>query len=169
MAGEQTRRMKGGGAKARRKLNERNMLNRLNELNQTDSSHSQFQSRTDCVHQPTITRQKVARARARNTGYNRKRVVTSAARALILMAILARSDLLSAVERFVSFKTNQFITEPISLADAVTIALRQSPAIRKAQKDIEATQGVVIQTKAIAVPKVQVTGHYSAVQPEDQD
>src|SRR4051812_24442521 len=55
--------------------------------------------------------------------------------------------------------TNQFVTEPISLTDAVNIALQQSPTIRKAQKDVEATHGVVIQTRAIAIPKVQVTGH----------
>ena len=65
--------------------------------------------------------------------------------------------------------TNQFVTEPISLTDAVNIALQQSPAIRKAQKDVEATHGVVIQTRAIAIPKVQVTGHYAAVQPSDVD
>ena len=44
--------------------------------------------------------------------------------------------------------TNAFIPQPLSLADAVNLALRRSPNIRRAQKDIEATQGVVIQTRA---------------------
>jgi outer membrane protein TolC len=65
--------------------------------------------------------------------------------------------------------TNGFITQPISLADAVNIALAQNPNIRRAQKDLEASQGVVIQTRAIAVPKVRMTGEYDAKQRSDVD
>jgi outer membrane protein TolC len=72
-------------------------------------------------------------------------------------------------EKASSWKTNQFVTEPISRVDAINIALRQNPSIRKAQKDLEASQGVVIQTRAIVVPKVQATGHYSAIQSTDVD
>jgi outer membrane protein len=64
-------------------------------------------------------------------------------------------------------RTNQFITQPISLTDAINITLRQNPGILKAQKDVEAAQGVVIQTRAIAIPKVRLEGSYSAVQPSD--
>ena len=58
--------------------------------------------------------------------------------------------------------TNGFITQPISLADAVNLALTQNPNIRRAQKDLEASEGVVIQTRAIAVPKLRITGDYDA-------
>src|SRR5207302_11385965 len=34
---------------------------------------------------------------------------------------------------------------------------------------LEAAQGVVIQTRAIAIPKIKITGSYSAVQPSDVD
>jgi outer membrane protein len=65
--------------------------------------------------------------------------------------------------------TNSFPTQPLSLVEAVNIALRQSPNILKAQTDIEAAQGVLIQTRAIAIPKVIITGSYQAVEPSDVD
>jgi outer membrane protein len=62
-----------------------------------------------------------------------------------------------------------FLTQPLSLADAVNLALTQNPNIRRAQKDLEASQGVVIQTRAIAVPKVRITGSYDAKDEGDVD
>jgi outer membrane protein len=65
--------------------------------------------------------------------------------------------------------TNNFPHQPISLADAVNLALTQNPNIRRAQKDLEASQGVVIQTRAIAVPKLRVTGSYDAKEKSNVD
>src|SRR5258706_11380046 len=64
-----------------------------------------------------------------------------------------------------SSSTNLFPTEPLSLADAINLALQQNPSILRGQKDLEATQGIVIQTRAVALPKVNVAGKYSAVEP----
>ncbi|HWI55621.1 MAG TPA: TolC family protein, partial [Bacillota bacterium] len=64
---------------------------------------------------------------------------------------------------------NAFWTQPLSLADAINLALQQNPTIQRAQKDIEANQGVVIQTRAIALPRLNVAGNYSAVQESDID
>jgi len=36
---------------------------------------------------------------------------------------------------------------PLSLAEALNLALRQSPSILRAQKDLEASQGIVVQTR----------------------
>ena len=68
-----------------------------------------------------------------------------------------------------SSTTNAAIPQPLSLADAVNLALRQNANILRAQKDLEAAQGVVIQTRAIAIPKVGFAGNYSAAQPSDVD
>jgi outer membrane protein len=68
-----------------------------------------------------------------------------------------------------SSATNAVIPQPLSLADAVNLALRRNPTILRAQKDLEAAQGVVIQTRAIAIPKVGLAGNYSAAQPSDVD
>lgn len=65
--------------------------------------------------------------------------------------------------------TNRFISTPLSLADAVNIALQQNPSIQRAQKDIEATEGIVLQTRAVAIPRVTATGGYNAVEKTDVD
>lgn len=53
---------------------------------------------------------------------------------------------------------------PLSLTDAVNIALRQSPRMQAAHKELEATQGLAIETRAIAIPKLGVSGNYTALQ-----
>jgi outer membrane protein TolC len=65
--------------------------------------------------------------------------------------------------------TNSILDHPLSLADCVNIALRQNPNILRAQKDLEAAQGVAIQTRAVAVPKLVATGAYNANQLSDVD
>jgi outer membrane protein len=65
--------------------------------------------------------------------------------------------------------TNSFIPQPLSLADAVNLALQRNPNILRAQRDLEAAQGIVIQTRAIAIPKVNSVGNFSAAQPGDVD
>ncbi len=65
--------------------------------------------------------------------------------------------------------TNVFVPQPLSLADAVNLALQRNASVLRAQKDLEATQGIVIQTRAIVLPKLGVTGNYTAAQPTDVD
>ncbi len=54
-------------------------------------------------------------------------------------------------------------SRPLSLDEALNIALQQNAAVLKAQRDLEASAGVVMQTRAVAWPKAQVTGQYQAV------
>ena len=46
--------------------------------------------------------------------------------------------------------TNPF--QPLSLAQAINIALQQNPNTLRARKDLEAAEGVSIQMRAIAIP-----------------
>lgn len=48
-----------------------------------------------------------------------------------------------------------WITRPISVAEALNIALEQNAAIAIARSDLEATHGLIVQTRAIALPHVQ--------------
>jgi outer membrane protein len=68
-----------------------------------------------------------------------------------------------------SSATNSLVPQPLSLADAVNLALQWNPNILRAKKDVEAAQGVVIQTRAVAIPKVASTGNFSAAQSTDVD
>src|SRR5437868_3017073 len=54
-----------------------------------------------------------------------------------------------------------WLSQPMSLADAISIALLQNNAIRKGQSDLQAAYGVIIQTRAIALPKVRGTSGYT--------
>jgi outer membrane protein len=53
---------------------------------------------------------------------------------------------------------------PVSLVEALNLAESRNGTIVKAKKDLEASAGVVIQTKAITIPKLLVKGSY-----QDQD
>lgn len=53
-----------------------------------------------------------------------------------------------------------WLTRPLSLADALNTALQQNAAILEARNDLESTQGIVIQTRAVALPTVAATGQY---------
>ena len=77
------------------------------------------------------------------------------------MSIAWAGASLPATNSFTLPGTNVFTTQPLSLADTINIALRQNPNIMRAQKDVEAAQGVVVQSRAIAIPKVRAAGSYS--------
>jgi outer membrane protein TolC len=54
-------------------------------------------------------------------------------------------------------------TNALSLAECVDLALRHNSAILRSQSELEAAYGIVIQTRAVVLPKVQITGSYQAV------
>ncbi len=51
--------------------------------------------------------------------------------------------------------TNAPFAGPLSLEDAYNLALAQNHSIRKNLKELEATHGVVVQTRAVALPRVR--------------
>lgn len=52
------------------------------------------------------------------------------------------------------------LSKPLSLAEAMDVALQHNGAILKGKHDLEAQYGVVVQTRAIAIPKVTANGNY---------
>lgn len=48
----------------------------------------------------------------------------------------------------------------LSVVEVLNLALEQNPSIRKSRKDLEAVHGVVLQTQAIALPKLAAFGEY---------
>jgi outer membrane protein len=53
-----------------------------------------------------------------------------------------------------------WLTRPLSLADALNTALLQNAGILKAQSDLKASHGLVVQTRAVALPQVVASGQY---------
>ncbi len=70
--------------------------------------------------------------------------------------------LLAAVNLCGAADTNSpaWLTRPLSVADALNTALLQNASILKAKNDLEASQGLVIETRAIALPQVTASGKY---------
>ena len=58
-----------------------------------------------------------------------------------------------------------WLTRPLSLQDAIEVALRQNANILRSKADIEANQGVVLQTRAILFPTVRNTANFVARDP----
>jgi outer membrane protein TolC len=54
-----------------------------------------------------------------------------------------------------------WLTQPLSLMGALNTALQQNASILKGKNDLEASYGIVVQTRAIALPQVQATGRYA--------
>jgi outer membrane protein len=54
-----------------------------------------------------------------------------------------------------------WLTRPLSLTDALNVALVQNAAILKAKNDLEAAHGLVVQTRAVALPQVTAGGKYT--------
>lgn len=56
--------------------------------------------------------------------------------------------------------TPAWLSRPLSLTDALNLALQQNTTILKAKNDLEAQYGVVVQTRAVALPQLKATGQY---------
>ncbi|HTR41708.1 MAG TPA: TolC family protein [Pseudomonadales bacterium] len=58
-----------------------------------------------------------------------------------------------------------WMTRPLSMLDALNVALQQNATILKAQNDLQASYGIVVQTRAVALPQLSGTGQYKYTQP----
>ncbi|MDE3066967.1 MAG: TolC family protein [Verrucomicrobiota bacterium] len=54
-----------------------------------------------------------------------------------------------------------WISRPLSMLDCLNLALQQNAAVLKAKNDLQASYGVVVQTRAVALPRLQATGKYT--------
>ncbi len=59
-----------------------------------------------------------------------------------------------------AFSTNApgWLTQPLSIVDALNQTLQQNSTLQKARADLEASRGVVIQTRAVALPVISAGG-----------
>ena len=53
-----------------------------------------------------------------------------------------------------------WLSRPLALKDAIDLALQQNGTILRGKSDLEAQYGVVVQIRAVAIPKVQANGAY---------
>jgi outer membrane protein TolC len=67
----------------------------------------------------------------------------------------------NAIAQNAGTNSTAWLTQPLSLMSALNTALQQNAAILKGKNDLEASYGIVVQTRAIALPQVQATGRYA--------
>lgn len=54
-----------------------------------------------------------------------------------------------------------WITRPLPLVDALNLTLQQNSTLQKARADLESSRGLVIQTRAVALPSVTANGNFT--------
>jgi len=59
-----------------------------------------------------------------------------------------------------------WLSRPLSQADCLNIALAQNADILKAKSDLEASAGVVVQTRAVALPTLQAGSQVKHSEPQ---
>ena len=62
-----------------------------------------------------------------------------------------------------------WLSQPLSLDDAIRVALAQNGDILKAQHDLEAAHGVSLQTRAVVLPKIRASAGYEHSQAVESD
>jgi outer membrane protein TolC len=80
--------------------------------------------------------------------------------AIGLCLLVAKAAVFSAAELNPVANLPDPITKPLSLAECIQLALKQNSAILKGKSDLEAAHGLVVQLRAIAIPKVRASGGY---------
>jgi TolC family type I secretion outer membrane protein len=58
-----------------------------------------------------------------------------------------------------------WLSQPLSLVGAMNIALQQNAAILEAKSDLESSYGLVVVTRAVALPQLTATGQYKDTDP----
>jgi TolC family type I secretion outer membrane protein len=79
----------------------------------------------------------------------------------LAVAVLATRGNLAAQDTAVGTNTPSWLTRPLSLADALNVALAQNATILEAKSDLESQHGLVVQTRAVALPTLKATGQYA--------
>ena len=64
-----------------------------------------------------------------------------------------------------STNSRPLLTHPLSLPEAIELALQQNANVLKGRADLEAAYGLVLQTRAIVLPSVRSTGNFQAADP----
>ena len=77
--------------------------------------------------------------------------------ALVLAGLITRAG---AADADHATNSAAWLTQPLSLLGALNIALQQNAAILKGKNDLQASYGLVVQTRAVALPQVQATGQF---------
>ena len=72
----------------------------------------------------------------------------------------------NAVAQDADTNSTAWLIQPLSLLQSLNIALQQNPRFSRRKNDLEAQYGVVVQTRAVALPQVTANGQYKDTEPQ---
>src|SRR5256885_17201472 len=78
---------------------------------------------------------------------------------VLIFVLILGSCWLPAAET--STNTPLWLSHPLSLAEAMDVALQNNANVLRGKSDIEAAYGVVVQTRAVGLPRVRSTGNFT--------
>lgn len=79
--------------------------------------------------------------------------------ALLVVAVNLTSA--RAASSLVSTNLPGWLTKPLSLTEAMNLTLQNNRNILKSKRDLEIAEGISLETRAVAIPKVQSSGQYT--------
>ena len=79
---------------------------------------------------------------------------------LLMLACFIAGSKAPAQNTTIATNAPDWITRPLSLVDCLNLTLSQNATILKAKSDLQANYGIVIQTRAVALPHVIASGQY---------
>jgi outer membrane protein len=85
---------------------------------------------------------------------------------ILPLALICFAANWNAVAQNADTNSAAWISRPLSLADCLNVALQQNATILKAQNDLEASHGLVVQTRAVALPQLTASGQYRDTDPK---
>jgi len=65
----------------------------------------------------------------------------------------------------VSTNVPGWVTQPLSIVDALNFTLKQNSGLQKARADLESSRGLVIETRAVALPTLSANAKYTYTDP----
>jgi outer membrane protein TolC len=78
----------------------------------------------------------------------------------IICVLFAASSIFAQPQTTASANSPPWLTKPLTLVDCLNLALQQNGNVLRGKSDLEAAYGVVVQTKAVALPTLQATGNF---------
>ncbi|HSY74567.1 MAG TPA: TolC family protein [Dongiaceae bacterium] len=84
---------------------------------------------------------------------------------ILSLALICFAAKWNAVAQSAGTNSTAWISQPLSLLNCLNFALQQNATILKAKNDLEASHGVVVQTRAVALPQLTATGQYKYTDP----
>ena len=109
----------------------------------------------------------MARSRSAFTPWRGARRLLQAACCLLPSVFIATAAL-GAIPQSGTPAAPGWLTQPMSLVDAVRISLNQNADILRSQSDVEAAHGIAIQTRAIVLPKLRGASGYEHTEAVDE-